>query len=128
MSHPSFDDAALRVGEGAVTLLGARCTRCETVSFPARERCASCYAPAEPIDLAGAGTVVSHSTAMFPIAGAQPPVDIAQVSLADSDVELLGVSLGPVRIGDQVAVVPRLVGNADNLFTTYGFEKAASDA
>ena len=128
VSHPSFDNAALRVDDDGVTLRGARCTRCDTVSFPSRERCACCYAPANLIDLAGTGTVVSHSTAMFPIAGAQPPVTIAQVSLENSGVELLGVSDGPVHIGDRVAVIPRVVGADDNLFTTYGFGKESSDA
>ncbi|WP_305093794.1 Zn-ribbon domain-containing OB-fold protein [Prescottella sp. R16] len=126
--HPSFDTAALRCDDAGVTLLGARCTRCDTVSFPSRDRCANCYAPADLVDLTGNGTVVSHSTAMFPIAGMQPPVHIAQVRLADSGIEILGVSADGVRIGDEVAVVPRVVGSDDNLFTTYGFGKEDSDA
>lgn len=125
--HPSFDDAALRCDDTGVTLLGARCGSCDTVSFPSRGRCACCHAHAVEVDLADSGIVVSHATALFPIAGALPPVQIAQVQLAGTGIEVLGVSGGPVRIGDRVAVVARVVGSADNLFTTYGFEKEARD-
>ncbi|NHP13559.1 hypothetical protein G8767_08365 [Rhodococcus sp. IC4_135] len=53
---------------------------------------------------------------------------IAQVRIGDADIEILGVSTGPVRIGDVVSVVPRTASTEDALFTTYGFEKESRDA
>ncbi|PBI93290.1 hypothetical protein BKP42_50720 [Rhodococcus erythropolis] len=126
--HPSFDNAALRCEGTSIRLLASQCSRCENISFPCRERCAKCYAPASQIELAESGTVLSHCTAAFPIAGVQPPVTIAQVRIGDADIEILGVSTGPVRIGDVVSVVPRTASTEDALFTTYGFEKESRDA
>ncbi|MEU8698602.1 OB-fold domain-containing protein [Streptomyces sp. NPDC048680] len=125
---PSFDDAALRCDDTGVTLRASRCPSCDTVSFPSRERCVRCYTLAKPMDLPGRGVVASHCTATFPIAGAQPPVTIAQVRMDGCDVEVLGVGTSEVRIGDPVAVVPRVVGTEGARYTAYGFENRADHA
>lgn len=125
---PSFDESALHCDVRGITLRGCLCTRCDTVSFPARECCARCHAPARAMDLPATGTVTSHCEASFPIAGALPPVTIAQVRLGDEAVEILGVCAERVQIGDAVVVVPRTVcGDGENV-TTYGFEKVVDDA
>ncbi|WP_406447957.1 hypothetical protein OG782_03755 [Streptomyces sp. NBC_00876] len=53
---------------------------------------------------------------------------LVQVRMDDCDVEVLGVGAGAMRIGDPVAVVPRVVGMDGARFTAYGFEARTDHA
>ncbi|MBY4572527.1 hypothetical protein ACN94_02760 [Gordonia paraffinivorans] len=97
--------------EGHVCLVGARCGRCATVTFPAQEGCPRCGASGmEPEKLPRTGTVWA-----FTVQGFEPKSPYR--GLGEFEPYGLGyVDLGPVRVESRLTVNdPAALHNGDTM-------------
>jgi uncharacterized OB-fold protein len=105
------------------TAATTRCRQCGTTRFPPRERCATCDAQTEWVDLPREGTLHAFTTQERALRFGAPAV-LALVALGD--VVVPGILDGPIEelaIGDEVALKPERVdelGLSVCRFTTLG--------
>ena len=105
------------------TAATTRCRECGTTRFPPRERCATCDAETEWVDLPREGTLHAFTTQERALRFGAPAV-LALVALGD--VVVPGILDGPIEelaIGDEVALKPERVdelGLSVCRFTTLG--------
>lgn len=87
-------------------LAGARCTNCDTPSWPARALCHRCGSPAlRPEDFSVNGSLITFTTVHVPRPGLETPYTLGQVHLEGNG----PVVFGHVRGLAQGAKVPRQV-------------------
>lgn len=108
-------------------LEGRRCTACEAVHFPPRDRCETCReTDLEPYRLSGRGTVYAHAEVAQAPRGFTAPYVVAMVELEEgmkvtaqlTDVEPREVSVGmPVEM-----VTRRLQEKGERGYLVYGYK------
>lgn len=119
---PSFDQTVMEVtDDGAVRLLASRCPACQAVMLPPRCECARCGATTVAAEVPGEGEVTAVVVSMLPVAGAEPPVTVAEVTLL-AELVVQGVVNSPVAAGDVVRLVARPVSLGDIDVTAFAFE------
>jgi len=73
-----------RLDRAAGALVGSRCLRCGTYSWPERAVCHHCgAAEPEPATLSPRGTLVTHTTVWVPRPPLEPPFTLGQVELPE---------------------------------------------
>ncbi len=108
-------------------LEGRRCTACEAIHFPPRDRCEKCRETSlEPHRLSGRGTVYAHSQVAQAPRGFIAPYLVAMIELEEgmkitaqlTDVEAQNVSVGmPVEM-----VTRRLQAKGERGYLVYGYK------
>jgi uncharacterized OB-fold protein len=114
-------------------LLGSRCERCATLSFPSQYGCPRCSSEAmTTVELGTRGRVWTWTSQEFrpppPYAGAEEfvPYHVGYVELPDElivETYLVGYDEGHPAIGDEVelTVVPFNLDDSDDQVVTYAF-------
>ncbi len=108
-------------------LEGRRCTACETVHFPPRERCEKCRGTdLSPHRLSGRGTVYAYSEVAQAPAGFNAPYVVAMVELEEGlkvTAQLTDVEPEDVSVGLAVEMVTRrLQEKGERGYLVYGYK------
>lgn len=97
-------------------LEGARCQRCDTVTFPPREVCPACkWTELAPQRLSGAGEIYSHARVYSAPVGSETeaPYDVALVRLDEGPLvsaRLADFGARAPEMGERVEMVTRRLG------------------
>ena len=87
------------------TIAGSRCPRCEAVVAPPERFCPRHPVEMTPVELPGAGEIVSFTTLYSPPAGFRSPLHIALVELeGGARFVCHGAETRGLRIGSRVAI------------------------
>jgi uncharacterized OB-fold protein len=109
-----------RLDRAAGRLVGSRCTRCGTRSWPARAICSACGADGLGLEpLPATGALLSYTTVWVPRRGIAPPYVLGQVDLGDG-----ATVFAHVRGLPEAATVPlavRVVLAADGEVPSFWF-------
>ncbi len=109
-------------------LEGRRCTACESIHFPPRDRCSSCdQTELEPHGLAGRGTVYAHSQVAQAPRGFKAPYVVAMIELEEGlkvTAQLTDVEPDEVSVGMPVEMVTRRLKEhgGEHGYLVYGYK------
>ena len=104
-----FDPNLFMVEAGEPMLKGCRCSNCQKVFFPPRNRCSECLSPdVSPIPLGANGRLYSYTTVHIPSKHFKPPYMIGYLEL-ESGIRVFGqirLKKGqPMKMGQPMKVV-----------------------
>ncbi len=108
-------------------LEGRRCTACEVIHFPPRERCETCRSTSlESHLLSGRGTVYAYSEVAQAPAGFTAPYVVAMIELEEGmkiTAQLTDVEPRDVKVGLPVEMVTRrLQEKGERGYIVYGYK------
>jgi uncharacterized OB-fold protein len=111
-------------------LMGSRCKRCGTVTFPPRADCHACMSgDFELVEMSGAGTLVTYTKIVAAPTGFEDaaPYVIGVVDLAEGGRALAWfgetVPEGEIEIGMPLQLVPRLFEELEEIKVYYSLER-----
>ncbi len=108
-------------------LEGRRCTACEAIHFPPRDRCETCRETSlEPHRLSGRGTVYAHAEVSQAPRGFTAPYVVAMIELEEGmkvTAQLTDVEPREVAVGMPVEMVTRrLQEKGERGYIVYGYK------